>query len=262
MRNSAVVIATALDLYFRGLSLRKISEHLWSCHGISATHATIHNWIKRYVDLVSQYVEDFTAKTSERWHADETLVRVNGRHMVLWGLLDSETRYLLAKQISQGRGSEEARALLRKGFEASKDAPEEVVTDGLSSYSVAIEQEQRPGSTPIVHLQGPLIKGLNNRIERLFGTVKQRTKAMSGFRSEEGASRFAQGFGVHYNFIKNHRTLNWKTPAQVAGLRLDKSNWLELIEEAARSDCAKAVDPAKVKNKVGTAGPVVEKNQD
>lgn len=98
MRNSAAVIATALDLYFRGLSLRKISEHLWACHGIRATHATIHSWIKRYVDLVSQYVEGLTAKTSGRWHADETLVRVNGRHMVLWGLLDSETRLLIAKR--------------------------------------------------------------------------------------------------------------------------------------------------------------------
>lgn len=258
MRNRATVIATALDLYFRGLSLRQISDHLWACYGIKITHAAIYNWIKRYVQLVSQYVENLTAKTSGRWHADETLIRVKGQHMYLWALLDHETRLLLARQLSWGRGGEEARALIRKGLEASKNAPEELVTDGNPSYSVAIEQEQKSGSNPIIHIQGPLIKGLNNRMERLMGTIKQRTKTMSRFGSEKGASNFAQGFGVYYNFIKPHRTLNGKTPAQVADLRLDKSNWLELIEEAAKNNCVKSVDSVQVK-KERHRGRVVDK---
>jgi putative transposase len=235
MRNRAAIIATALDLFFRGLSLRQVAEHLWACYRIKITHATINNWIKRYVELVSQYVDNLTANTSGRWHADETLIRVKGRHMYLWALLDHETRLLLASLLSQGRGSEEARALIRKGLAASKNPPEELVTDGNPSYSVAIEHEQKPGGNPIIHIQGPLIKGLNNRMERAIGTIKQRTKTMSRFSSEDGASNFAQGFSVYYNFIKPHRTLKGKVPAQVAGLSSGKSSWLELIEEAAKS---------------------------
>ena len=55
---------------------------------------------------------------------------------------------------------------------------------------------------------------------------------MRGFRGEEGAKRFAEGFAVQYNFMKGHRSLGGKTPAQVAGIALGKNSWLEMISEA------------------------------
>lgn len=51
MKNKIAAIVSALDLYFRGISLRQIAEHLELTHGIKVSHGTIHNWVKRYVDL-------------------------------------------------------------------------------------------------------------------------------------------------------------------------------------------------------------------
>lgn len=233
MKNRGRVIASALDLYFRGLSLRQVAEHLETSHGVEISHTTVHNWLKKYVDLVSQNVREIVKDTSERWHADETLVRVKGRNMVLWSLLDSETRFLLAMHISQGRGEEDAETLMRKGVEASKHKPDEVVTDGLSSYNQAIKEECL-GSGPLVHLQGPLTEALNNKMERFFRTLKDRTKTVGGFVSEEGAEMFSEGFATHYNFVKKHRSLDGKTPAQEIGLG-SKWSWLDLITAAAGS---------------------------
>lgn len=234
MRNRAAAIVSGLDLYFRGLSLRQVAEHLEFTHGINVTHSTVHNWIKKYVNLVNDYVKTLQVNSSSRWLMDETLLRVSGRHMVLWGLLDSETRFLLASRISSKRGAEDAQALIRNGLKTAKNEPEELVSDGLSSYSLAIGREFKanPNAHNILHVQGPLTAGLNNKMERFQGTIKSRVKNMRVLNNEETAKTFSKGFGIHYNFIKTHKSLNGKTPAQAAGLTDKKNNWLELITHA------------------------------
>jgi len=236
MRSKAATIVSALDLYFRGLSLRQVAEHIEFTHGISVTHSTVHNWIEKYVKLVDDYVNMLRINASSRWHMDDTLVRVSGRHMVLWGLLDSETRYLLALHISSKRGAEDAQVLIRDGLKRAKNKPAELVSDGLNSYSLAVEREfkSNPQAYNIIHVQGPLTASFNNKMERFHGTLKSRVKNMGALNNEETAKIFSKGFKIYYNFIKPHKALNKRSPAQAAGIALKKSSWLELIRSAGR----------------------------
>ena len=236
MKNRADIIATSLDLYYRGLSLRQIVQHLETSHKIKISHGTIYYWIKKYVELIAKYTQGLNAKYSERWHADETVLKVNGRHLLLWSLLDSETRFLIATYISQKRGEEEASALLKKALKTSEEQPLEVVTDGLESYSNAIKKELGANpEKPVIHLQGSLTKALNNKMERMNETIKSRTKTMAGLYNEESTMRFADGFGIYYNFIKPHMALDNMTPAMMIGLANEKSNWLDLIIKSKKS---------------------------
>jgi transposase-like protein len=234
MKNKAAAIVSALDLYFRGVSLRQLAEHLEFTYGIKVSHGTIHNWIKRYVQLVDKYIARLQAMPSSRWHMDDTIVRVSGRHMVVWALLDSETRFLLALQVSSKRGAEEAQRLIRDGLRIAKNMPSELVSDGLDSYLIAIEKEfqTRKDEGDIIHVKGPLTAGFNNRIERLHGVLKNRVKTMYCFQDKKNAETFIKGFKIYYNFIKSHKALNGKTPAQVVGLTTQKENWLNLILRA------------------------------
>ena len=227
MKNKASMVATALDLYFRGLSLRQVAQHLESAHGVRISHATVYNWIKKYVELVNRFVKPLSVKSSERWHADETLIKVKGDHIVLWSLLDSETRFLIALHVSSSRGESDALELIRKGVETSKSRPVEIVTDGLASYAKAIKKEF--DGKQLIHIQSSLREGMNNRMERLFGSLKTRVKMARTFRSKDGAKRFADGYNIYYNFIKRHEALNGRTPSEVAGLTDDKYTWLDLI---------------------------------
>ena len=236
MRSRATSIASALDLYYRGLSLRQIGEHLEAFYSVKVTHTTVYNWIKKYVQLVSQYVEKLQVRTSDRWHADDTLVRIRGRHLVLWALLDSETRYLIALHISQKRTTEDAQDFLRKGLETAKNKPVEIVTDGLRSYTEAIDREcmhLKPDNQGLIHVQGPLTGPLtNNKVERFHGVLKGRTKAMLNLGNKTSTETFAKGFATYYNFIKCHSSLNGTTPAQAIGVTQSKKGWLDLILEA------------------------------
>jgi transposase InsO family protein len=45
----------------------------------------------------------------------------------------------------------------------------------------------------------------------------------------KSAYRFLEFFRDYYNFIRPHKTLNWQTPAQIAGF--GKWNWWTLIRD-------------------------------
>ena len=78
-------------------------------------------------------------------------------------------------------------------------------------------------------------KESNNKIERMHGSQKERTKVMRAFDNDKGAATLAEGWRVHYNMVREHQTLGM-TPAEAAGLgTLDGFRWLMLIQEASRS---------------------------
>jgi transposase-like protein len=233
MKNKVEAIVSALDLYFRGVSLRQLAEHLELTYGIKVSHGTIYNWIKRYVQLVNKYVNRLKANSSERWHMDDTLIKVSGRHMVVWALLDSETRFLLALHVSGKRGAEEAQTLIKEGIKTAKNEPSELVSDGLSAFEVAVQEEfNKKPDKKVIHIKGPLTIGFNNKMERFHGILKNRVKTMCRLQSEETAKTFAKGFEIYYNFIKRHKALNGKTPAVAAGLTEHNEGWLDLILKA------------------------------
>jgi len=237
MKNRADIIATSLDLYYRGLSLRQIVQHLETSHKIKISHTTVYYWIKKYVELITKYIKGLNANYSERWHADETVLKVNSRHLQLWAMLDSETRFLIATHISQKRSEEEATVFISKALKTTKEAPLELVTDGLESYSGAIKKEiGNNAERPVIHLQGSLTKALNNRMERMNKTIKDRTKTMSGMYNDKSAIRFADGFSIFYNFIRPHMALHNMTPAMMLGLTRERYDWLDIITKSKKSD--------------------------
>jgi len=230
----AFAIVLSLDLYYRGLSLRQISEHFQSVYGIKISHGTIYGWIKRYVELVCQYLNKVKVKTGERWHADETVVRVRGKHLVLWSMLDGETRILLAQHINESKNAEQAYRLLEEGLKKAKNKPSEIVTDSAPSYVKAIDRKfGEELKHPIIHVQAAISTPLsNNKIERFQRTVKQRFKTISSLHSQETAETFTKGFSIYYNNIKKHRSLNGKTPMEATTKKNHGNSWATLIQKA------------------------------
>ncbi|MEN2975377.1 MAG: IS6 family transposase [Candidatus Caldarchaeales archaeon] len=237
MKYRPEIIALALDLYFKGVSFRKIADHVKQFHGLKVSYVTVYYWIRKYIDLMKGYVEQLKPETSGRWHVDETTVKVGGEYLWLWNLMDADTRYLLATKLSRGREVSDAREVFRKAKESSKNLPTEVVTDGLRAYEDAFRKE-------FYRLKGPRVKHIrlagleerpnNNLVERLHGTFKDRTKVMRGMKKMEAAERLMDGYRIYYNFVKPHISLNGRTPVETAGVLkyAGENKWLELIQLA------------------------------
>lgn len=249
-------IALALDLYFRGLSLRKITDHLSQVYSLKVSAMTVYRWVAHYSKLAAEWMNAQGARTGDRWHIDETVVNVNGDNTYLWNVLDSESRFLLATHISHNRSLENTRIPLRRAKQATPDRPFEVMSDGMQAYPVAIGRElgRRPtaadlgsvapsGWSPVrsngflnPHHRVPSIraKESNNRIERFHGTEKERTKVMRAFDNPEGAATLAEGFRVHYNLVREHQALGM-TPGEAAGIPLGNGfRWKTILKEAGK----------------------------
>ena len=73
---------------------------------------TIFNWIKRYIPMVSEYVNSLSPQISRTWHADEFyLLKVKGgTHKgnhgigIVWNIMDRETRFLIVSKLTLNRG--------------------------------------------------------------------------------------------------------------------------------------------------------------
>ncbi|MDQ6866302.1 MAG: transposase [Thermoproteota archaeon] len=71
-RANPKTVTAALDLYFKGISLRKVCDHLQQFYGIKPSHATIINWIRKFVDVVKPYVDSIEPRfLSGIYHVDD-----------------------------------------------------------------------------------------------------------------------------------------------------------------------------------------------
>lgn len=112
--------------------------------------------------------------------------------------------------------------------------PDEVLTDGMAAYPRAVGKEF--GRFTHRRVPSTRAKESNNRVERLHGTEKERTKVMRAFDNDAGAASTAEGFRVHYNLVREHEALG-KTPGEAAGLPpLEGLKWKKVLEAAVKSN--------------------------
>jgi transposase-like protein len=241
MKNNAKIITLVMDLYFKGISYRKIVDHLKQFYGLKISHVALIKWVQKYVHLMKTYVDSFTPQASGIWHTDEMTVNLKENKQMdwLWNLMDNDTRFLLASQLSQKREIEDAREVFAEAKALAKVQPTFVVTDGLRAYQDAFNKEffsLRSPRTIHVRLAGLRKETNNNIIERLHGTVRERTKVMRGLDSEDSAQTIIDGNRIYYNFIRPHMALNGLTPAEVANINLElgQNRWESLIRQSSR----------------------------
>jgi transposase-like protein len=236
MKYSAGIITAALDLYFKGLSLRSVADHLNQSYELQISHLTVYRWIKQYLPLIISYTEKMNPKIISRtWHADEMRINVNGNLRNLWNLMDHETRFLLAVQVTKRKGGSEAKRLLRSGLSRKANKHLGLISDGLTSYGQAVRALGAEG-VQINHFpdRGLTNHKNNNRVERLNGSVRGRLKTMRGLDNDRSSRAFVKGFAAYYNFIRPHSALGGRTPAEAAGIEQvqKKNRWLDLIRKA------------------------------
>lgn len=75
---SPELVTLTLDLYFSGLSLRKVARNITDHFNIDINYSTIYGWIQTYIPQISNYVNSLTPQLSESWHIDELFVKMKG----------------------------------------------------------------------------------------------------------------------------------------------------------------------------------------
>ena len=238
MRTESRVIATAIDLYFEGLSVRKVQNQLHKIFGVQSSQVSVWNWIMKYSKLVSEFVETLKPQVLGIYKVDETAIKCRGVGAWFWEIIDEQTKFLVASHLSKSRPTKEAIKLFEKAVKIAKKKPVSIYVDGLPAYIKAynkvfrtIRKDTRP---EFIRRVGLRAVNSNNTVERLHGTLKDRIKPMRGLKDEETVRTLLEGWVVHYNYVRKHQSLDGRTPAQVCGIE-GKSDWHILVKEATKN---------------------------
>ncbi|HML02051.1 MAG TPA: DDE-type integrase/transposase/recombinase, partial [Candidatus Bathyarchaeia archaeon] len=213
--------------------------------GERISQVTILNWLKKYSRLVKEYMIAQVPQLSGLWHEDETMIQCEGRSIWFWEMIDEDTKFMVASHISNTRTFEDTVAIFTKGAEQSKVKPRAVFVDGSFVYSSAFNKvfyTMRKDARPkLVQRVGIRARETNNIVERLHGTLKDRTKCMRGLKAYDSTKLLLEGWSVHYNLVRPHLSLGGKTPAQAARMNVP-NNWKGLIDEATKREATLLVN--------------------
>ncbi len=71
MRNNPKKITCALDLFYRGVSTRKVQEHFKAFYPHNADHSSIYRWIRKYSVMISKYTNGLKLNVGVEVQIDE-----------------------------------------------------------------------------------------------------------------------------------------------------------------------------------------------
>jgi putative transposase len=222
-------ISTALSCYFGGMPLDAIQRHLQQQFNVYYSEMGIYNWVRRFSKEAVDRIKDFHPIVGDTWIADETVLKVGGKKVWFFDVIDEKTRYLLASRLTESRATKEAALVMSEAKRRAGKSPKRILTDKMGAYLDGIEMVFGAATK---HIQSTPFTDVNstNIIERFQGTLKDRTKVVRGFKNMDTARLLTQAWLVHYNFFKEHTSLGNVPPAVRIGTTPIK-DWAEVVSE-------------------------------
>ncbi len=239
MKNHENKITSCMNMYYAGMSLRKIQEHLQMFAPKNSHYSTIYRWIVKYANMIGTLTDNIQIKSGKELMSDEMEYHRLGEQNWFVDVMDTETRFVVASDYMKSRTIENLTKVLKKGKLATGEQIKVVTTDGLQGYERVLKKSfglktHWNHKSPIIHnVVIASERGFNHKIERLHNTIRDRTKIMRGFHgSLESARAIMKGMEIYYNFVRKHQGIDGKTPSEEAipELCLSTNKWLSLIK--------------------------------
>ncbi len=141
MSTSSIQVASALSMYYGGMSLNSIRRHLEQQYRNYPSDSTVYRWVVRFTKIAVEEAKKYKPEVGDVWVADETVLRIGGKKIDrlkkgvwFWDILDTKTRFLLASHISQSRTLDDAETLMDKAWQRAGKSPRIILTDKLGAY--------------------------------------------------------------------------------------------------------------------------------
>ena len=236
MRMTPEIITDAIQSFFTHKSLRNIAEG-FEQKGISISHTAIWKWVQKYIPRTVKYLSKFVPNLSEKWHGDETYIKVLGKGHYLFTVMDHDTRFCIAHQMKQQKYGNAPTRLFRKAKQAAKTVPKIFVSDSSRSFAKAFRKEfleKNPTNKRVKHIKETHLRNQrsNNNIEERFnGWLQDNFKVYRGMKKSD--STIISGLIITRNFITRHMGLDGEIPCTMAGIViLGDNRWKTLIQNS------------------------------
>jgi len=164
-------------------------------------------------------------------------VKFKGNMKYLFAMMDDETRFRIAQQVADNKGTSDVQPMFREARERAGKKPKVLISDGARNFHLAYNKEYWTHFNPRpVHIQEIRMAGKvhNNKMERHNGEVRDRERVMRGLKRED--SPVIDGIQIFHNYFRPHEGLQGKTPAEAAGIKIEGANpWITVIQNATKA---------------------------
>src|ERR1700704_7091673 len=100
-------------LYLRfTLSYRDV-EDLLAERGLDISYETVRRWVLKFGPMIARKLRQRRGRPSDRWHLDEMVIRIAGKHLYLWRAVGHEGE-VLDMLVQRRRDRRAALRLMRK----------------------------------------------------------------------------------------------------------------------------------------------------
>jgi len=247
MRNNPQKITCALDLFYRGVSTRKVQEHFKAFLPHNSSNVSIYNWVVKYSKMISNFTDNLKINGGSEVQLDEMEYHRRISHKKKgvskdWFIdsIDVKTRYMVSSKYFNSRGQNELREVMKKVKYKTEGYITTITTDGYTAYEKIIKQtwgyNNKIGKHNIFHNKHIASKGegFNIFVERMHNSIRERTVTFRGFHGKiESAQAIMKGYEIFYNFIRKHQAIGVCPYELATDIKLDNPNkWMGLIEMA------------------------------
>lgn len=237
MRNSPQKITLSIDLFYRGVSTRKVQEHLQAFYPHNSSNVTIYNWVVKYSKMISTFTDKIKINGGQEVQVDEMEYKTKGEKSWFIDSIDVKTRYMVASNYFKQRTTKNINVVMKRTKYKTQGNVTTITTDGFNAYIKSVKktfgynnklhQFNVNHNVVIACQEGHF----NIYIERLHNSIRERTKTFRGFHgSIDSANSIMKGYEIFYNFIRKHQSINCCPYELATDLKLNNPNkWLELI---------------------------------
>jgi len=239
MKNSPQKVTLCLDLFYRGVSTRKVQEHLQAFYPHNSSNVSIYRWVLKYSKMISKFTDNLKLKVGKEIQVDEMEYKVNKKKAFFIDSIDTQTRFMVASEFTRGRGQVELKQVIARAKQKTENQIRICTTDGYFAYSKVVKKvfgySNKTHSYNVIHNKVTQLKGegFNHKVERMHSNIRERTKVFRGFGCINGANAIMKGYEIFYNFMKKHQAIKC-CPYELAipelKNKLGVNKWLSLIQ--------------------------------
>jgi putative transposase len=183
---------------------------------------------------MEKYLERIKPEIGDAWRTDELYLKVKGNNKYLFAMMDDDTRFWIAQQVTDSKYPSDITPMFKRAKEVTGKRPNTLISDGARNFHEAYIKEfftiRNPRSRHVAHIR---MQGdhNNNKMERMNDEVRDRKKVMRGLKKIN--TPILTGYQIYHNYLRPHEALDNRTPAEACGIQIDGENkWITLIENA------------------------------
>jgi transposase-like protein len=211
------VITLSVRWYLRfGLSYRDLEE-LLAEPGIEVDHVTVYRWVHRFAPEFAEAAAARRHLVGDRWHVDETYVKVAGTWRYLFRAID-QFGQVIDVLLSPRRDANAARRFFELAIDRTRISPEEVTTDRYRVYPRVLD-ELLPAAFHDTEVHA------NNPLETDHGRLKARLRPMRGLKRDRTASVIVAGHAFVQNLRRGFTTTSAPMSPRLLVLPMRSTNW-------------------------------------